>query len=52
MGKLHQGKITYPKGQPGAISDLQTEQGYVLFCSAFAMSDLSIEIIDPTLADS
>ena len=52
MGKLHQGKITYPKGQPDAISDLQSDQGYVLFCSAFAVSDLTIELITPTLADN
>jgi len=52
MGKLHQGKIAYPRGQPDAISEAQTEQGYVLFCSAFAMSDLTVEIIAPTLADS
>ncbi len=47
MGKLHQGEIAYPNGQPDAISEAQTEQGYALFCSAFALSDLSIELIDP-----
>ena len=51
MGKLHQGEIDYPNGQPEAISEAQTEQGYALFCSAFPMSDLTIELITPTLAD-
>jgi len=51
MGKLHQGEINYPNGKPDAISDVQTEQGYTLFCSAFAQSDLIIELIDPTIAD-
>lgn len=51
MGKLHQGEINYPNGKPDAISDTQTEQGYTLFCSAFALSDLTIELIDPTSAD-
>lgn len=52
MGKVQQGEIAYPNGQPDAISEAQTEQGYALFCSAFALSDLSIELIDPMGLDS
>lgn len=47
MGKLHQGEIKYPEGLPDAITAAQAEAGYVLFCSAYATSDLTIELIEP-----
>ena len=34
-------------GQPDALSHGQREQGYTLFCSAYARSDLTIELIQP-----
>ncbi|MBT8436754.1 MAG: 2Fe-2S iron-sulfur cluster binding domain-containing protein [Gammaproteobacteria bacterium] len=50
MGKLLLGEIQYPAGLPDAISTAQAEAGYVLFCSAFATSDLTIELIEPEFA--
>jgi len=47
MGKLQQGEIQYPAGLPDAITAGQAEAGYVLFCSAYAASDLTIELIEP-----
>jgi hypothetical protein len=47
MGKLHQGEIKYTEGLPDAITVAQAEAGYVLFCSAYATSDLTIELIEP-----
>jgi hypothetical protein len=32
---------------PEALDDEQAQQGYVLFCSAVALSDLTIELIPP-----
>ena len=49
MGKLRRGEIQYPAGLPDAISAAQAEAGYVLFCSAYATSDLTIELIEPEL---
>jgi len=46
MGKVLKGEINYPNGLPDAITDAQTEAGYALFCSAFASSDLTIELIE------
>jgi CDP-4-dehydro-6-deoxyglucose reductase len=47
MGKVLEGEINYPKGQPDAITVAETDAGYALFCSAFARSDLTIELLRP-----
>jgi len=47
MGRLQQGEIHYPAGLPDAISAAQVEAGYVLFCSAYATTDLTIELMAP-----
>jgi hypothetical protein len=47
MGRLQQGEIQYPAGLPDAISAAQAEAGYVLFCSAYATTDLTIELMAP-----
>lgn len=47
IGKVLSGEIVYPKGFPDAISKDQASAGYVLFCSAFAKSDLTIELVVP-----
>ena len=47
MGKLQQGEIRYREGLPDAITTAQVEAGYVLFCSAYATSDLTIELVEP-----
>jgi len=49
MGRLIAGEVDYPHGQPDALSREQQEQGYALFCSAYALSDLTIELIQPEL---
>ena len=43
-GKLHSGSVHYPKGLPDALSEAEEQAGYALFCSAFADSDLVIEL--------
>jgi len=47
LGRLIAGEVTYPQGQPEALSCEQSEAGYALFCSAYALSDLTIELIPP-----
>ena len=47
MGRVVSGEIRYPDGLPEALSDVQSESGYALFCSAHATSDLTIELIEP-----
>jgi hypothetical protein len=42
-----EGEIDYPGGLPQAISKQESESGLALFCSAFAVSDLTIEILKP-----
>jgi hypothetical protein len=46
------GEVGYPDGQPVAISDEQVEAGYALFCSAYAQSNLTIELVEPDFHDS
>ncbi|MCP4390781.1 MAG: 2Fe-2S iron-sulfur cluster binding domain-containing protein [Gammaproteobacteria bacterium] len=46
-GRVLCGDITYPGGLPDAIGDAETEVGQVLFCIAYAGSDLVIEILKP-----
>ena len=41
------GEVTYPRGQPDALSTEQRDAGYALFCSAYAVSNLTIELIQP-----
>ncbi len=41
--RLLSGRIEYPGGPPPGLSALETEQGYVLLCQAFARSDLVVE---------
>ena len=47
LGRLIAGEVSYPRGQPDALSLEQGEQGYALFCSAYALSDLIIELVQP-----
>ena len=47
LGRLITGEVTYPQGQPEALSSAQSDAGYALFCSAYALSDLTIELIQP-----
>jgi len=46
-GRVIAGEIVYPNGVPAAISAAEVKQGQVLFCSAYATSDLTIEILKP-----
>lgn len=48
-GKLHAGSVEYPQGLPPALDQAEAEAGYVLFCSARAVSDLTIELLTPDL---
>jgi CDP-4-dehydro-6-deoxyglucose reductase len=47
LGRLITGEVSYPDGPPDALSQAQREQGYALFCSAYAVSDLIIELVQP-----
>lgn len=47
MGRLIKGRLSYCNGKPDALSAAQAADGYALFCSAYAESDLSIELIQP-----
>jgi CDP-4-dehydro-6-deoxyglucose reductase len=47
LGRVLRGEVEYHGGLPDAISEQQVNQGYALFCSAFAVSDLTIELIQP-----
>jgi len=44
---LLDGNVEYPRGLPEALDTEQAQQGYALFCSAVALSDLTIELIAP-----
>jgi ferredoxin len=44
---LHEGEVSYPRGQPAALTAQQVEAGYALLCSAIAESDLTIEPVPP-----
>lgn len=46
-GRVIDGRIEYPDGLPDALGAAEAEAGFVLFCSARALSDLSIELIAP-----
>ncbi len=43
-GKVVEGRIHYPRGQPLALSDAEKAIGQTLFCQARAISDLVIEV--------
>jgi len=47
MGRVIAGEITYPQGLPDAINAAEAKAGQALFCSAYAQSDLVIEITKP-----
>ncbi len=47
LGRLLRGRVEYPDGIPAALERADAEAGYVLFCSARAVSDLTIELIGP-----
>ena len=49
LGRVLQGEIEYPDGPPEALDAQQLAQGYVLFCSAFARTNLTIELSLPKL---
>ncbi|MDJ0778668.1 MAG: 2Fe-2S iron-sulfur cluster-binding protein [Gammaproteobacteria bacterium] len=48
-GRLVSGNVVYPAGPPDALDEEQRVSGYVLFCSAFPVSDLTIELATPSL---
>jgi CDP-4-dehydro-6-deoxyglucose reductase len=43
-GQLLSGKIEYPEGQPGGISQAEIDSGEALFCKAVAQSDITIKV--------
>jgi CDP-4-dehydro-6-deoxyglucose reductase len=47
VGRVITGEIIYPEGLPDAINSAEAKAGQVLFCSAYARSDLIIEITKP-----
>ena len=47
LGRILAGEVNYPRGQPDALSTEQRDGGYVLFCSAYAVSNLTLELIQP-----
>jgi len=47
LGRLVEGEIEYPRGRPDALSAEQHACGYALFCSAYAVSNLVIELLQP-----
>jgi CDP-4-dehydro-6-deoxyglucose reductase len=47
LGRLIEGEVSYPRGQPDALNAQQARDGYALFCSAVAKSDLVIELLQP-----
>jgi CDP-4-dehydro-6-deoxyglucose reductase len=47
IGRVIDGEISYPDGLPQALSTAESESGLVLFCSAFAATDLTIELLEP-----
>jgi len=47
LGRLIEGEVYYPDGQPDALSDALRDKGFALFCSARAASDLVIEQLPP-----
>ena len=51
LGRLLEGEVNYPSGQPDALSEQQMADGYALFCSAYPVSDLIIELLVPEFPD-
>jgi CDP-4-dehydro-6-deoxyglucose reductase len=51
MGKVVEGEVAYPNGQPPALSDTEAAIGQALFCQARARSDLTIEVREVRRAD-
>jgi CDP-4-dehydro-6-deoxyglucose reductase len=47
LGRLIEGEVEYPRGLPDALSAEQHDCGYALFCSAYAVSNLTIELMQP-----
>jgi CDP-4-dehydro-6-deoxyglucose reductase len=47
LGRLIEGEVDYPQGQPDALSAQQRDSGYALFCSAYPVSNLTIELMQP-----
>ena len=43
MGRLLSGRVDYPQGQPGGISDDEVAAGQALFCKAVPLSDVTIK---------
>ena len=48
-GRLLSGEVAYPRGLPEALDENERASGFVLFCSACPVSDLTIELATPTL---
>jgi CDP-4-dehydro-6-deoxyglucose reductase len=48
--RLIEGEIDYPGGEPLALGDAERAEGLILLCLAHARSDLTVELIAPTLA--
>jgi len=47
IGRVIEGEVVYPGGQPRAITAADMQAGLTLFCSAYAVSDLTIELLAP-----
>ncbi|MCS4503148.1 CDP-6-deoxy-delta-3,4-glucoseen reductase [Arhodomonas aquaeolei] len=51
MGKVVEGRVSYPDGRPPALSEAEEAVGQALFCQARADSDLAIEVREVRSAD-
>lgn len=51
VARLLAGAIRYPHGRPLGLSDAQVADGLVLMCQARADSDLTLEVLEPAVAD-
>ena len=46
-GRVLAGEVAYRDGLPDAIDETEARAGFALFCSAYARSDLVIELFRP-----
>ena len=46
---LLDGEVRYPNGTPDALSDSEKQAGFALLCSAYALTDLVIELGRPEM---
>lgn len=51
MVRVVTGEVAYPNGQPDALDAGREQAGYALCCSARAITDLTIELLQPVFPD-